>query len=335
MTRRKRKPIRLVIVLLVLLLLAGLGGWLWLRFTRSETQTFTLYFTDAQAMFLVPVTGEQALPRDEVKALNRLLSALSEPPSGLQAVLPPGARAEVQRISNGQANITVQLPASMGSGAERLLAGAVVKTAASLSAVREVRLQLRDPEGNPYESQHLDLSTPLTPTDPGVENLYLDGTGEGLMVTLYYATPDGHYLVPLRRPLPPAYRTQPLEGSFQLLMAGPPAELSGILGPSVPTDPGIGWGGVAQSVARIHWPPDLAPPSEHALRAFALTLTEFDGIRQVSVTRQDEEIATSLRPTAVNLSPGLSVANPTAVESSVTASLTPEAPAREPVISAR
>ncbi len=331
MTRRKRQPQRLWIVLLALLLLAGLGGWFWYRTTRLEARSYTLYFTDAQAMYLVPVSGEKDLPRDEVKALDRLLGALSAPPPGLQPVLPPGAHAEVQRISNGQANITVQLPASMGSGAERLLAGAVVKTAASLGGVREVRLELRDPQGNPYESQHLDLSTPLTPTDPGVENLYLDGAGEGLMVTLYYATPDGRYLVPLRRPLPPAYRTQPIEGSFQLLMAGPPAELSGILGPSVPSDPGIGWGGVAQSVARITWPSELPPPSARALRAFALTLTEFDGIRQVSVTRQDQEIASSLRPTAVNLSPERSDADSPPSGSSATTSLTPESPAKEPV----
>lgn len=286
--------------MLVLLLLAGLAGWGIYRFTRLETKAFTLYFTDAQAMFLVPVTGERALPRDGVQALNQLLSELSRAPEGLQAVLPPGSRAEVQRISHGQANITVQLPSSLGSGAERLLAGAVVKTAASLGEVREVRLQLRDPEGNAYESQHLDLSTPLTATDPGVENLYLDGANEGLMVTLYYATPDGRYLVPLRRPLPSAYRTQPMEGSFRLLLSGPPEELAGVLGPSVPADPAIGWGGISQGSALIHWPASLGDPQERERRAIALTLTEFDGIRQVAFTREGQEIAALGRPTAVN-----------------------------------
>ncbi len=302
MSRRTRKRARVGIGLVVLLLLAGLAGWGWWA-NRSEEKAYTLYYTDPQAMYLIPVSGERALPRDDAKALTELLTALTQAPAGLQATLPAGTVAEVQRISNGQANISLRLPGSMGSGGERLLAGAVVKTAASLGTVREVRLQLRDRQGSPYESQHLDLSTPLSPTDPGVENLYLDGAQEGLMVTLYYATADGRYLVPLRRPLPPAYRTQPMEGSFQLLVAGPPAELIGILGPSVPADPGIGWGGVSQGVARIHWPIDQPAPSEQAVRAFALTLTEFEGIRQVSLTRQDQEIARSPRPAVVNVEP--------------------------------
>ncbi|MNR86206.1 Sporulation and spore germination [compost metagenome] len=320
MTIRIRRPVRFGVFLLVLLLLAGLGAWGWYASTRPETREVTLFYTDAQAMYLVPVSEARALPRDDGKALGKLLNELTQAPVGLQATLPQGTVAEVQRISNGQANITLQLPGTMGSGAERLMAGAVVKTAASLGSVREVRLQLRDRAGKAYESQHLDLSTPLSPTDPGVENLYLDATGEGLMVTLYYATPDGRYLVPLRRPLPAAYRTQPLEGSFQLLIAGPPAELQGILAPSVPAPPGIGWGGVSSGVARIHWPEGQPAPSEQALRAFALTLTEFDGIRQVSLTRQDQEIASSLRPQAVNV---IGVWPPSA--SPATGSLKPDA----------
>jgi spore germination protein GerM len=336
MTRRKRKSKRPEIILLILLLLVVGAVWGWYRATRTITRDVTFYFTDAQAMYLVPVTEERTLPKNEAKALDQILEELSRPPAGLQATLPPGAVAEVQRISNAQANVSLQLPASMGSGAERLLAGAVVKTAASLGTVREVRLQLRDPQGNPYESQHLDLSTPLTPTDPGIENLYLDGAGEGLMVTLYYATPDGRFLVPLRRPLPPAYRSQPLEGSFQLLMAGPPPELNGILGPSVPADPGIGWGGVTDGVARIHWPPDRPAPSEHVLRAFALTLTEFDGIQQVSLSQQGQEIASTPRPKAVNSVHGAPAAplpaSPSpATDAPANGSLMPESPATESV----
>lgn len=316
MTRRKPDSLRWIV--LVLVLLAGLGGWSWYRATRAVERVVTLFYTDPQAMYLVPVTSEQALPKDDAPALAKMLSELTQAPAGLQPTLPAGTVAEVQRISHGQANVTLRLPSTLGSGGERLLAGAVVKTAASLGSVREVRLQLRDREGSPYESQHLDLSTPLSPTDPGVENLYLEGAQQGLMVTLYYTTPDGRYLVPLRRPLPPAYRTQPLEGSFQLLVSGPPAELAGILGPSVPANPGIGWGGVSQSVARILWPQDEPAPSDQALRAFALTLTEFDGIRQVSLTRADHEIAHALRPEAVNLAAPAEAGTPEA-----TASVTP------------
>lgn len=326
MRSRKRKSGRLGILLLAILLLAGLAGGTWVWSTRHETRNFTLYYTDPQAMYLIPVSEARALPRDDGKALTELLNELTQAPAGLQPTLPEGTVAEVQRISNGQANITLQLPSTMGSGAERLLAGAVAKTAASLGSVREVRLQLLNREGAPYESQHLDLSAPLSPTDPGVENLYLDGAGEGLMVTLYYTTPDGRYLVPLRRPLPPAYRTQPIEGSFQLLIAGPPSELTGILGPSVPANPGIGWGGVAMGVAQVDWPIDQPAPSEQALRAFALTLTEFDGIRQVSLKQHGQEIASSMRPTAINVAGELpQSASPAA------RSLTPEASATETV----
>ncbi len=300
MTRRQRFSIPLWAVLLFLLLLAGLAGWAWYGAHRTVDRDVTLYYTDAQAMYLVPVSAERSLPRDDASALATLLEALGQPPAGLQATLPAGTEAEVQSISNGLANVTLRLPLTMGSGGERLLAGSVIKTSVSLGNVREVRLKLLDRRGAPYESQHLDLSSPLSPTDPGLENLYLDGAQEGLMVTLYYATPDGKYLVPLRRPLPPAYRSQPLEGSFQLLVAGPPAELAGILGPSVPSHAGIGWGGVSEGVARIHWPVDQPAPSEPVLRAFALTLTEFEGIGAVSLIRQEREVAASRRPQAVN-----------------------------------
>lgn len=331
MRNHTRKKARLAFLIAALLLLAGLAGGYWFWSTRHETRNYTLYYTDPQAMYLIPVSEARALPRDDGKALTALLNELTQAPVGLQATLPPGTVAEVQRISNGQANITLQVPTTMGSGAERLLAGAVAKTAASLGSVREVRLQLRNREGAPYESQHLDLSSPLSPTDPGVENLYLDGAGEGLMVTLYYATADGRYLVPLRRPLPPAYRTQPIEGSFQLLIAGPPSELSGILGPSVPVDPGIAWGGVAMGVAQIDWPMDQPAPSDQALRAFALTLTEFDGIRQVSLKQHGREVATSMRPAAVNVAGELPQGKMPESASPATRSLTPEASATEPV----
>lgn len=304
--RRRNRQAPGLRILLGLLLLAGLafGGWWWWHGRQTVQRPITQYFTDTQAMFLVPVSRFEQLPSSEAEALERVLEGLTSPPAGLQPTLPLGTNAEVQSISNGQANVQIAVPSSMGSGAERLLVGAVVRTAASLGSVREVRLQMKDRQGTPYESQHVDLSAPLTPTDPGIENLYLDGGMDGLTVTLYYATRDGRYLVPLRRPLPPQYGAQPLEGSFQLLVAGPPPELADSLSPSVPSHPGIGWGGVDQGVARIQWAADQPPPSESALRAFALTLTEFDGVRQVSITQHDQEIANSQRPAAVNPATG-------------------------------
>lgn len=319
MTPSTRSKLRLGLLLgliAILLLLAGLAGWNWLQ--RSESRAYTLYYTDTQAMYLVPVSNWAELPRDEREALTRILGELSRPPEGLQPTLPKGASAEVQTISHGQANITLRLPATLGSGGERLLAGAVTKTAASLGGVREVRLQLRNAQGNAYESQHLDLSAPLSPNDPGVENLFLDGAQEGLMVTLYYATSDGRYLVPLRRALPARFRAKPLEGSFDLLLAGPPSELSTILAPSVPAAPAIGWGGVRNGVAQITWPSDLEAPSAQALRAIALTLTEFDGVHAVRLQQGDLEIAYSPRPETVN-----ALAAPASPRPAATASVYP------------
>lgn len=296
--RRRLQPILLGVLLL--LLVTGLASWAWWASMRPAERAVTLYYTDAQAMFLIPVSQERALPGQDTEALAELLESLSKPPEGLTSPLPAGTEATVQTISNGLASVTLQLPSSMGSGGERILAGAVVRTAASLGSVREVKLQLRDRQGTPYESQHLDLSAPLSPTAPETENLYLEGGQAGLTVTLYYATPDGRYLVPLRRPLPPQYGSQPLEGSFQLLVAGPPPELATFLSPSVPAHPGIGWGGIDQGTARILWPPDQPPPSPLAMRAFALTLTETEGIQAVAVTRQDQELARSGRPEVIN-----------------------------------
>jgi spore germination protein GerM len=300
MMQSRRFTVPLWAVILLLLSLVGAGVWVWLRVPRDAAREVTLYYADAQAMYLVPVSRVEVLPRHDAGALTAMLAELAHAPVGLQATLPAGTLPAVQRISNGQANISLRLPGSMGSGGERMLAGAVVKTAASLDAVREVRLQLFDRQGAPYESQHLDLSAPLSPTDPGVENLYLDGGQEGLLVTLYYATPDGRYLVPLRRALPAAYRSQPLEGSFQLLLAGPPPDLAGILAPSVPAHPAMQWGGVSQGTAEIRWPADLSLPSELAQRALALTLTEFEGVQQVRLSRDGQPLLLASRPTAVN-----------------------------------
>lgn len=317
MARARRYPVPLwaLLALLLVVAVAGLALWGWLRAPADSEREVTLYYADAQAMYLVPVSRHEALPRDDAGALTVMLAELAQAPAGLQAPLPAGTLPAVQSISNGQANISLRLPVSMGSGGERILAGAVVKTAASLESVREVRLRLFNRQGAPYESQHLDLSTALSPGDPGVENLYLEGGQEGLLVTIYYLTPDGRYLLPVRRSLPAAYRAQPLEGSFQLLLAGPPSDLSGILAPVLPAHAAISWGGVSEGTARLNWPADLAPPSELAMRALALTLTEYASVRQVSVMQDSRLLARSARPEAINILPPLPSAAPSAVPS--------------------
>lgn len=296
MAARPSRLIPLAVLALLLIIGGGLGAW-WLQPKRVE-RAVTLYYLDPQGMYLVPVTERLSLPSSRKAALQAALKELiDEVPPGLMAAVPPGSKVEVHDLSDGKADVSLQIAdGALGSGGEQMLAGAVVRTAATADAIQEVKLSLHDSKGAPWQSEHLDLSRPLTTTDPGMENLYL-GEGSGLTVTVYYRLPNSEYLVPLRLPLPPKRQNEPLKGSFALLRLGPPRDLQAFLAPSLDPRTDLRWNGVEGDVAQVLWKnaPE-APPSEMAIRATVLTLTDTGRIKAVQFKREGAPLTLKVGP---------------------------------------
>lgn len=280
------RPSRPIIAALLAILLAGglAGTWWWQRHLPPQLgaeRWVTLYYLDSQGMYLVPVETRLSLPTSPERALETALNAIAKAPDGLMAPLPPESKVQVTAIKGGTAEVLVQIGGvAPGGGVEQLLANALVRTASAIDSVHEVQLQLLDSRGNALSSEHMDLSQPLSPTDPGMDNLYLGG--EGLAMTIYYRLPKTSYLVPVRVPLPKDRTGEPLAGSFALLMAGPPQELSAFLASSVEPLTDLRWNGIEGDVAQILWKnAPQATPSPLTLRALALTLTDSGRLKAI------------------------------------------------------
>lgn len=278
---------------LLLAVLGGLIGLLWALGHRSEPRRATLYYLDPGAMYLVPVETALRLPTASASALQGVLDALTrQTPPGLMGPLPSGSAAVVQELHDGHAAVALRLAGpAPGSGIEQLMAGAVVRSAGSLG-VQEVALSLQDLHGVPLSSEHLDLAEPLSPTDPSMENLYLEGDSQGLAVVIYYRLPRAPYLVPLHVPLPTNRASEPLAGSFAMWLETPPASLKGVLASAHDPRCDLRWNGVEGGVAQILWKnAPQATPSALALRSLALTLTEGDRIRAIQLRREGPPLA--------------------------------------------
>lgn len=287
------------ILLVALTLGAGAGGWWLISRNGTRAQAVTLYYADPQAMYLVPVTQTLELPMRRKQALEQVVSELHSPPPGLHTALPPGSDLEILAANPVQTRLKVRLSTVPGSGSEQLMIKSLVKTAGSLGFT-EVAIALFDARGGRLESQHMDLSEPLSPTSPGMENLHLDG--EGLAVNVYYRLPRSSYLVPVRVPLSAARSDRPIEGSIALLRDPPPG-ISPFAASALPPGTDIRWNGLEGNTAQILWKGAMATGSAEAIRAIALTLTQFEEVKAVRVqpegpgTQPSKPIS---RPPAVN-----------------------------------
>lgn len=282
--------------LLLLALVAG-GLWWWLGRGPGEREA-TLYYLDPQAMYLIPVETRLPLPAASASALQGVLDALgTQVPGGLAAPWPSGSVAVVQEVRDGEARVALRLAGTApGSGGEQLMTSAVVRTAGSLG-VSQVAMALQDRQGTALVGEHMDLSAPLSPTDPGMENLYLGSDGQGLAMLIYYRLPEAPYLVPLRVPLSGARASEPLAGSFALWREGPPSDIRSFLAPACEASADLRWNGVEQGVAMILWKnAPVATPSELALRSLVLTLTESGQVRAVQLKREGPPLVGHVGP---------------------------------------
>ena len=132
----------------------GLVGWLVATTGCSPGRVerhVTLHYTDAQRMFLVPVSRALDTPRDPAKAIEATLESLREPPSKeLRQAIASGSHVAVRSLNGPHLELDVTIPEhGSGSSDEQFLASALVKTAATVVPLEDVRLRLLTPAGVP------------------------------------------------------------------------------------------------------------------------------------------------------------------------------------------
>lgn len=274
--------LRVATLALVACLVPGLAGCPAGRVERRVT----LHFTDAQRMFLVPVTRMITTSADTGKALEETLTGLAEPPSKeLRAAIASGSHVTVHAVKGPHVELDVTVPDHVsGSSDEQFMASALVRTAASVVPLEDVRLRLLTPAGKPVTGTHLDLERTFSPTDPTFENLYQGGEETGIAVMVYYPLRGDSLLTPVRIPLASAAGTEPVRETFARWHEGPPEDLESFLEGARASGTRLGWAGLHDGEATVVWQnaPE-ATPSAIALRSLVLTLTEYSRVKRVRV----------------------------------------------------
>lgn len=239
-------------------------------------QEIEFYYADPQATFLVPVTQKVAFPHSTLKAIPTVLEGLSHAPKGLTPLVSKQSNPKLS-LQDRTANVTLQT-ATYGGGLEQLMASALTKSLCQLPGIQQVGLTLSDSQGNPLESEHLDLSEPFRPDAPENENTWLT---DGSPTKVYWATPDQHFLVPLQVSLTDA--AKPIESTWEILLAGPRAIDCSQLAPSIPSGIKLTWLGLTEGIAHVGVENQKLPKPQWEItqRAIVLTLTEFRSIHGV------------------------------------------------------
>ncbi|HEY9765999.1 MAG TPA: GerMN domain-containing protein [Chroococcales cyanobacterium] len=289
--RKNRRRLRLVLAT-GLLIAAGLAWWIF-RPVGPQSRLVELYYSDPQAMFLVPVTETVPVAaKTDPETVVSVVKALSRPPKGLFPAV-PGDASPSAFVKDKVATVTLVL-APTGAGSEQLMANALAKAVGHLPNIEQVRLVLKDSQGRDFLSEHLDLALPLRADDPERENSW---QAYGPSARVYWSTPDGTYLVPLQIPLEKQDASKPMESAFKTLLAGPASLQCGFLNPSVPPSSKPSFLGIREGIAEVRPGGTL---SETAKRAIVLTLTEFNSVKAVHFEGEKETLP---RPRWVNKTP--------------------------------
>ncbi|MFP5501501.1 MAG: GerMN domain-containing protein, partial [Candidatus Sericytochromatia bacterium] len=229
-----------------------------------------------------------------------LIGRMSQAPApSLVPVVTPGVRVLEADFAGDGWTIALQVGSGFGSAMERLLVGGVVRSLVdSTPGATSVRLSLVGPDGQAWQSQHLDLSRPLEPAE--MANMLGDPGRGGLAATVWWRVAGTEALAPVRVPLVGQAGTPPAD-ALALLAAGPPAEASAFLAGVAPGGSTPAWKGLEGAVATV----DLAAPPEGAagerfVAATALTLTEFEGVEAVRFTVQGAPATGLAGPFALN-----------------------------------
>ena len=279
---------------------AGALGAAWFAFAPASAppRPTTLYYADAQGMFLVPAQATLDAPAAPEAWARMVFDRLRAPDAG-QGVTPVPADAALVEAAWAPPRWTlgVKLAKPPGSTEERLLVGALVRTfTAAWPGAREVRLKLTDAQGRPLTSQHLDLSAPLTVADVA-NTLDAGPAGSGVKSTVWWPGKDGGALVPVQIALAGGTGIPPRD-AFERLVAGPPPEATGFLAPVAPPGAAPRWDGLDGGVAQIALggPLPAGEPGRRFVEAAVLTLTEFPDVTAVRFTVDGRPLAGTAGP---------------------------------------
>lgn len=263
---------------------------------RPPAQALELYYSDPQAMFLVPVdsapvsaTGTPAEWADEV--VGRLRQA---PDATLVPVVTPDIKVLEARYQAPQWSLRLQVGPGFGSAMERLVVGSLVRTfLASYPGADRVEVRLVDAAGKPYEGQHLDLSRPLTVAD--FMNRLEGDTPSKLSAVVWWRVPNATELVPVQVPMTGKAGSL-TQDAFERLVAGPPSTSQAFVGGVLPAGVKASWGGVEGTVARVSVDGKLpaGAEGERFVEATVLTLTEQKPIDAVQFLQGGKPLAASV-----------------------------------------
>ena len=177
------------------------------------------------------------------------------------------------------------------------MASALVRTAASVVPLEDVRLRLLTPNGRPLPGSQLDLDRPFTPADPSFDNLYQGGEETGMAVMVYYPLKGNSLLAPIRIPLASSAGTEPIRETFGCWRDGPPEDLEPFLDGARPSATRLGWAGIHDGEVTVVWQnAPAATPSAIALRSLVLTLTEYSRVKRVRVVTPSGPIQARIGP---------------------------------------
>lgn len=258
-----------------------------------------LHYGDAQGMYLVPVQASPASNDDPLVWAKAVFEKLRTPArDGLVAGVAPDHKLLDAAFAGDRWTLSVEVGTPPGSTTERLLVGALVRTfVGSWPGAKDVQLKLVDAQGKSLPSQHLDLTTALTPAD--VVNTAAAGeTVSAVKSTIWWPTKQGGSLVPVQLDLKGATGIPPRD-AFERLLQGPPAEAASFLASAVPAGAKPSWQTLeAGGVAVIDLTGDL-PADDRGRRfieAAVLTLTEFPDVKAVRFTRVGKPLARIVGP---------------------------------------
>jgi len=209
-----------------------------------------LWYTEPSFSYLVPVKMPEALATaqtPQAKALMIVKLLGEHVPIGLGSPLVGVEGIEDIAFAGGTGRFRLVLKPGIGSAAERLAVGALVRTLSGVFAdTRDWQVSLGSPQSQRFESQHLDLSKPLRAVD--FEN-QVDTGRSGITARLWLRVPGGAYLVPCRVALSGQSGTPGRDALAMLATASAWAPES--LGTPLPGGMRVTWSGMASGVVTL------------------------------------------------------------------------------------
>ncbi|MEB3195773.1 MAG: GerMN domain-containing protein [Candidatus Sericytochromatia bacterium] len=275
----------------------GLAGLVWYGFSATADRSVRLYQADAQGMALIPTSRTLRLPAGREDWARAVFHSLKTFDGAGVSPIPSGVDLLAVRYNEPQWDVQLRVAAPLGSTAERLLLGAVVRTLLeNTPGASRVQIALQNAQGQPYASQHVDLTAPLTLAD--VANQLPAHAAPGpIKGQFWWPNPAGDSLIPVQTDLLSETGTAPRDALAQLLR-GPGREASAFLAPLRSRAEDLRWGSLRDGTVQLECGESFSGPTLRTIevRAVVLTLTEFPDVQRVAFTRNQSPVGGKAGP---------------------------------------